>query len=100
VIGNEFVALAVVVAHHTVGDPGNDLLVAVLVHLDEGAGIHERLDDGRERTVPVVVVVGDGTAREIEVDSKLALILRDIRSWLRIDPRVCLCGRRVVHCPA
>jgi hypothetical protein len=62
------------------------------MHPDQRAGVHERLDDGRQRAVPVVVVVGDGTTWEIEVDPEFPLILRYVRSRRRIDARLCLCG--------
>ncbi|ELY73139.1 hypothetical protein C488_14202 [Natrinema pellirubrum DSM 15624] len=74
-IGNEFVPLPVVVTHHPVGNPRDDLLVAVLMHPDQCSRIHERLDDRRKRTVSVVVVARDRTAGEIEMDPELALIL-------------------------
>jgi len=63
----------------------------VLMHPDERPWIHERLDDRRERAVAVVTVVGDCAAGEIEMNAKLALVLRNIRSWRRVDARVRLC---------
>jgi hypothetical protein len=60
-VGDESVALAVVVAHHAFGNPQDDPLVTVLMHSNQSSGVHERLDDGLKRAVGVVVAVGDGT---------------------------------------
>jgi len=74
-VNDHLVALAVLVAHHTAGHPGDDLLVAVLVHPDQCAWVEKRLDDRRQRPVAVVLVVGHRPPGEVEVDAKLPLIL-------------------------
>jgi len=77
-IGDEFVPLAVVVAHDARRDPRDYLLVSVWMHRDERVRVHEGLDDGGERAVAVVVVVRQVSTGEVEVDSELPLVLCDV----------------------
>ena len=61
---------------------------------DQCARIHERLDDGSER---FVVVSGNGSTGEVEVDSEFALVLGDVRSRSCVNSGLCRRGWGIVH---
>jgi hypothetical protein len=57
----------------------------MLVHPNQRSRVHERLDDGRQRAVAVVVVARDCPAGEIEMNPEFALILGDVGSGESLD---------------
>jgi hypothetical protein len=74
-IRHQFVALSVGVSHHSLGYPGDDFLVSMLMHRDGRSRVKKGLHDHRKRPVAVIIVLRDGPARKIAMNPELSLIL-------------------------